>query len=60
MSIAMAADSTQSELMQRRKHKDKFARQNKKQPVAGSSKSQKPKTKQVIVSFLLIFYCHLY
>ena len=49
-SIAMAADSTQSELMRRRKHKAKLARQSikecNKQYEAGCSKSSKATGKQ--------------
>jgi len=53
-SITMAADSTQSELMRRRKHKAKLARlsgkETRKQHVTGSSKSHKANSKQIKVS----------
>ena len=49
-SIAMAADSTQSELMRHRKNKAKLARRpdmSRKQHVTGYSKVQKTNNKQV-------------
>ena len=59
-SIAMAADSTQSELMRRRKHKAKLARQSseesRKHSVTRCSKPPKAKSKEVKVGcHVLIF-----
>jgi len=65
-SIAMAADSTQSELMRRRKHKAKLARQSsdensKKRYGTGCPKSSKVIGKQGKVSWhALSFYCVLW
>jgi len=60
-SIAMAADSTQSELMRHRKNKAKLARRSdksRKQHVTGYSKMQKTYNKQVTFLVLSQSYYH--
>ena len=58
-SIAMAADSTQSELMRRRKHKAKLARQSdksRKQNVPGCSTAYKTNRKQVKLCLCIVIF----